>query len=166
MNKLNLSLLTTALIACGYASSAAASSQATLEAKKADKVESITDTYYEDSEGFAFGVSSAEKGWGWGSKLTAENDLMAAVNYCTSDCTTSTATGGSSVIDGGGNDGGGNDGGGDTATSASTVTETTVYTMVEVDEVVDQPSPFHTTVESHIAWEIVRDFNTDVIYKA
>ena len=139
MNKLNLSLLTTALIACGYSSVAVASNKFTQVAEQ-NPTQQIEHSYYEDSEGFDAPASVQGKGWGWTNSSSKQISLVECTTDCTViECTTSAST----------------------CTQESSSTET--LTMLDVEAAKENTSPFNTTVESHIAWAIVEDFNKDYI---
>lgn len=138
MNKLNFSLLTTALVACGYSSVAVASSKFTQVAEQ-NPVQQVEQSYYEDSEGFDTATTTQGKGWGW-TNASSQANLVECTTDCTVDeCTTSAST----------------------CTQESSSTET--LTMLDVEQAKDETSPFYTEDQSHIAWAIVEDFNKDYI---
>lgn len=71
MNKIKLSLLTSAILACGYAS---ANDNVAQTPTKANAVQQVEESYYEDSEDFnAIGAQSSV-GWGW-SKNASKDPL-------------------------------------------------------------------------------------------
>ncbi len=71
MNKIKLSLLTSAILACGYAN---ASDQAPQTPIKAKAVQQAEESYYEDSDDFDITDAQSSVGWGW-SKNAANNPL-------------------------------------------------------------------------------------------
>ena len=139
MNKLNLSLLTTALVACGFSNMAVASNKFTQTAEQ-NPTQQIEQSYYEDSADFDTAATVQGSGWGWNNVGSNQANLL----ECTSDCTAIECTSSAS-----------------SCTQQSSSTET--LTMLDVEQATDQTSPFNTTVESHIAWAIVNDFNKDHI---
>ena len=139
MNKLKFSLLTTALVACGYSSVAIASNKFTQVAEQ-NPVQQAEQGFYEDSEGFDTAANFQGKGWGWNNANNQANLLE-----CTTDCSTAVECTSSAS----------------TCTQQSSSTET--LTMLDVEAAKDETSPFYTEEQSHIAWAIVEDFNKEFI---
>lgn len=142
MKKLNLSLLTTALIACGYSSVATASNQFTMKANinSNSQTQQVEQSYYEDGEDFDDVSSEQSQGWGWNNGVNS-NANIAAITECTTDCTTTASE----------------------CTSSCTESSSSETFTLTATPAADDISPFHTTVDSHISWAVVRGYNNRVI---
>ena len=62
MNKLKLSLITTAFVSCGFTAQALAVEDQTPVVTQSQNVE---ESYYEDSDDFDVAGSQSNAGWGW-----------------------------------------------------------------------------------------------------